>query len=163
MQLQTLTRYSAWANTLFFSALEALPAGEATKERPTVFKNMVHTFNHIYVIDSIFKAHLEGRPHHYTARNTPTPPPLAELRQLMETMDQWYIGYASALSARQHDERVRFQFVGGGDGVMSRDEIITHIVNHATYHRGTVADLMHQVPAKPPVVDLTVFLRDVPQ
>jgi uncharacterized damage-inducible protein DinB len=35
-------------------------------------------------------------------------------------------------------------------------------VNHKTYHRGQVADMMYQVPARPPVTDLPVFLRDVP-
>jgi len=39
---------------------------------------------------------------------------------------------------------------------------LRHVVNHTTYHRGFVADLFYQVPAKPPVTDLPVFLRDVP-
>ena len=46
---------------------------------------------------------------------------------------------------------------------MTRGEIILHIVNHTSYHRGFAADLFYQVPAKPPTTDLTVFLRDVPQ
>lgn len=46
---------------------------------------------------------------------------------------------------------------------MTREEIILHVVNHATYHRGFVADVFYQVPAKPPATDLPVFLRDVPQ
>ncbi len=43
---------------------------------------------------------------------------------------------------------------------MSRGEMIAHVVNHATYHRGFVADMMYQVPAMPPATDLPVFLRD---
>src|SRR5262249_59794265 len=74
-----LTRYKAWANEITFSTVAALPEGEATKPRPTLFKNIVHTLNHPLVIDSIFQAHLEGRPHGFTARNTPTHPPLDEL------------------------------------------------------------------------------------
>lgn len=161
--LKMLTRYNAWSDDLIFSALTALPEGEATKERPTRFKTMVNTLNHIYVIENIFQAHLQGRPHHYTARNTPTHPPLGELWSLVKTIDQWYVDYVAALPAEQFDERVRFEFVGGGDGAMSRREIIFHIVNHGTYHRGMVNDVMYQVPAKPPVIDLTVFLRDVAQ
>ncbi len=37
-----LTEYKAWANESTFSAVKALPEGEATKERLTRFKNMVH-------------------------------------------------------------------------------------------------------------------------
>jgi len=161
--LKMLTRYNAWSDEKIYSALMALPEGEATKERPTRFKTMVNNMNHLYVIQDIFKAHLQGRPHHYTARNTPTHPPLSDLWKMAETMDQWYIDYAASLSSDQLDERVPFQFVGGGDGIMSRREIILHIVNHGSYHRGMVHDVMYQVPAQPPAVDLTVFLRDVAQ
>ena len=72
-----LTRYNAWSNTLWYDAIAALPAGEALKPRTSLFKNMVHMLNHNYVIDRIFQAHLEGREHGYSARNTPDHPPLA--------------------------------------------------------------------------------------
>jgi len=156
-----LTCYKAWADELIFKTLESLPSGEATKERPTRFKNMVHTLNHAYVIDCIFRAHLEGKPHHYTARNTPTHPPLPELWKLVKIIDQWYIDYAASLSSQQLSEDIRFDFVGGGGGIMSRREIILHVVNHGTYHRGFVGDMMYQVPVVPPATDLPVFLRDV--
>src|SRR6266540_1686155 len=68
---RTLTRYNKWADELIFGAVAKLPAGEATKIRTTLFKNIVHTLNHVYVIDRIFQAHLEGREHGFTARNTP--------------------------------------------------------------------------------------------
>ena len=55
-----LTRYNRWANALMLDAVAKLPPGEAAKERTTLFKNIVHTLNHNYVIDAIFQAHLEG-------------------------------------------------------------------------------------------------------
>ena len=78
--IRTLTRYMAWANDRIFDAVAALPEGEATKPRRSVFKNIVHTLNHGYVIDLIFQAHLEGREHGFMARNTAEHPPLEELR-----------------------------------------------------------------------------------
>jgi uncharacterized damage-inducible protein DinB len=38
--------------------------------------------------------------------------------------------------------------------------MLLHVVNHTSYHRGFVADLFYQVPARPPITDLTVYLRD---
>jgi uncharacterized damage-inducible protein DinB len=163
MRLGMLTRYNAWADSLVFAALQSLPEGEAAKGRPTRFGNMIHTLNHVYVIDCIFKAHLERQPHHFKARNTPTHPPLPELWNAVKSIDQWYIDYSTALSDERLAERIEFQFIGGGAGVMSRKDMLLHVVNHGTYHRGIVADLMYQVPAAPPVTDLTVFLRDVAQ
>jgi uncharacterized damage-inducible protein DinB len=159
--LQTLTRYKAWANERMLSAMASLPEGEATRERKTHFGHMVHTLNHVYVIDCIFQAHMLGRPHHFQARNTPTHPPLAELAQAAHAVDRWYIDYVGTVRDETLSERIRFRFIGGGEGIMSRADMVIHVVNHATYHRGMVTEMMYQVPATPPVTDMTVFLRDV--
>ena len=157
---RTLTRYNAWANELIFAAVAALPEGEATKPRRSVFKNMVHTLNHGYVIGRIFRAHLEGREHGYTARNTESHPPLAELWRAQQDLDRWYVATYDAMDEARLNEKVPFTFVGGGEGVMTRGEILQHLVNHTTYHRGFVAQMIHDVPARPPTTDLTVYLRD---
>ena len=158
-----LTRYNAWANQVFYDAVEALPEGEAVKVRPTLFKNIVHTLNHNYVIDSIFRAHIEGREHGYGARNTQDHPPLAELRAAQATFDAWFVTWGDTLGAAALEEEISFTFVGGGDGRMRRGDIVQHLVNHTSYHRGFAADMFFQVPARAPTTDITVFLRDVRQ
>ncbi|GAB2894785.1 DinB family protein [Microbulbifer echini] len=159
--VRTLTKYKAWADELTFSAVSKLPEGEAIKKRQTRFGNMIHTLNHVYVIDDIFKAHLLGNSHGYTARNTETHPSLEHLWEMQNAMDSWYVEYAEKISEKSLSEIVNFQFVGGGEGAMSRADMIIHVVNHSTYHRGFVGDLMYQVPATPPANDFPVFLRDI--
>ena len=156
-----LTRYNAWADRLIHEAVARLPEGEATKPRQSVFKSMAHTLNHVYVINRIFQAHLEGREHGYAARNTETHPPLAELWRAQQEIDEWFVAWSDALTEADLEKEVAFTFVGGGQGLMTRGEILLHIVNHTTYHRGFVADFFYQVPARPPTTDLTVFLTDV--
>jgi uncharacterized damage-inducible protein DinB len=156
-----LTRYKAWANDIVYTAVAGLPEGEALKPRPTTFQNMVHTLNHLYVVDRIFQAHLEGKDHGYTARNTPTTPSLDELWRNVQALDAWYIARYDELSDAALAEDIRFQFVGGGDGVMTRGEILMHLVNHGTYHRGFVGDMLNQAQVRPRATDLTVYLRDV--
>jgi uncharacterized damage-inducible protein DinB len=160
-----LTRYNAWANRLIFDAVAALPPAEATKERQSLFRNMVHTLNHNYVIDRIWQAHLERRSHGYEARNTKEHPPLAELWKSQQEIDRWYIAWSDALSDQALDEKMSFTLIGGNPGVMTRGEILLHVVNHTSYHRGFVADLFYQVPggARPPTTDLPVYLRESPQ
>lgn len=159
--IRTLTRYNAWADRLIYAAVAELPEGEATRPRATLFRNMVLTLNHNYIIDRIFQAHLEGREHGYTARNTPEHPPLAELGAAQAVLDDWYIAWSDRVTPGALEERIEFSFVDGGEGAMTRAEMILHVVNHTTYHRGFVADLFYQVPARPPTTDLPVFLRDV--
>lgn len=157
-----LTRYNAWADKLIFDAVAGLPDGEATKPRTSLFKNIVHTLNHNYIIDLIFQAHLQGSDHGFTARNTAEHPALDELWRAQQKLDDWYIAWSDGMTDAALSEKVSFTFVGGGQGIMTRNEILLHVVNHTTYHRGFVADLFYQVPAKPPITDLPVFLRDVP-
>jgi uncharacterized damage-inducible protein DinB len=155
-----LTRYNHWANKVMFDAVAALPEGEATKERKSLFKNMVHTLNHNYVIGLIWQAHLQGRDHGMTARNTPDHPPLAELWKKQQTIDDWYIRWSDELTNEKLDTPVHFTLIGGNKGVMTEREILTHIVTHSSYHRGFVADLFFQVPARAPQMDLPIFLRE---
>ena len=156
-----LTRYNAWANQQIFDSVAGLAPGEATKERQSLFRNMVHTLNHNYVIDQIWQAHLEGRDHGFSARNTREHPPLDELRVKQDAIDAWYVRWSDSLTPEALDEEVRFTLIGGTPGVMTRGEILLHVVNHTTYHRGFVADLFYQVPAKPPTTDLPVYLREI--
>jgi uncharacterized damage-inducible protein DinB len=158
--LRMFARYKAWANGITYTAVRALPDGEALRPRQTRFGNMVHTLNHVYVIDDIFKAHLQGTKHGYTARNTKDTPPLEDLWRSVQAMDAWYIDYADALTEQDLGEMIHFEFVGGGDGAMTREEMLLHIVNHGTYHRGFVADMLFQAGAASPANDLPVFLRD---
>jgi len=155
-----LARYNAWANKLIFDAVAALPPGEAIKERQSLFKNMVHTLNHNYVIDLIWQAHLEGRDHGFEARNTKTHPPLDELWRAQQTVDDWYIAWSDALTDAALGEEVNFTLIGGNPGVMTRGEILLHVVNHTAYHRGFVGDMFFQVPARAPTTDLPVYLRE---
>lgn len=112
--LKMLVRYKAWANALTFDTVMSLPAGEALRQRPTRFGNMVHTLNHVYVVDDIFKHHLQGRKHGYTARNTEQTPALDDLRCAVEEMDRWYIEQVDNWSPEALAQVVHFEFVGGG-------------------------------------------------
>ena len=158
--VRMMTHYMAWANTKMFNSVSRISDGEIVKERQTLFGNIAHTFNHILVVHNIFQAHLEGKSHPYTARNTETSPPIAEVRDQLEKMDQYYVALAGQLSQVELDEVINFTFVGGGDGAMTRLEILLHLVNHSTYHRGFISDMLYQVPHKGDNNDLPVFLRD---
>jgi uncharacterized damage-inducible protein DinB len=158
--VRMMTHYMAWANKVMLASVARLPPAEIVKPRAALFGTIAHTFNHILVIEDIFRCHLEGRPHGYAKRNTETSPPFDEVRNGLETMDRYYVELAERLSPAELGETIRFEFVGGGAGAMTRMEILLHLANHATYHRGFVSDMLSQVPFSTDANDLTVFLRD---
>jgi len=158
--LKMFTQYKRWANKTSYNALAQVGDEELHKQRQTNFKTIISTLNHVYVVDDIFKAHLTGTEHPYQQRNTEQRCSFNQLSDKQLQMDLWYIDYVDALVSNDSEQRISFEYVGGGSGNMSIGDIILHIVNHNTYHRGFVSDMMYQIPIKPAANDLTVFLRD---
>lgn len=159
-QLQMLTRYRRWANRLLFQALAPMPEVALAAPQPIVFGSLLRTLNHVHCMDLVWQAHLLGVPHGSTSRNPEDCPGFAPLRSAQEHIDDWYVRYAQTLSEQDAKECIRFSFIGGGAGEMSRGDMLLHVVNHATYHRGHVAAMMYGLSVPPPTTDLPVFLRD---
>ena len=157
--VQTLSRYKAWANDLLYSAVAELPERDVTAARSIVFGSILRTLNHVYAMDHVWKAHLQGNSHGLTTRNPEACPPLDELSIIQRDIDRWYIDYVDSLPATKFNESVAFTFIGGGTGSMSREAIVLHVVNHATYHRGHIAAMMCECSTEPPTTDFPVFLR----
>ena len=65
------------------------------------------------------------------------------------------------LFGQELNEKVLFNFVDGGSGEMNRSDILLHIVNHQTFHRGHLSDMLYQSGYEPPSIDLPVFHRNV--
>lgn len=155
-----LTRYKAWADNLLLSALSSLSNTELTGPRPIIFGSLIRTLNHSYQMDHVWKCHLLGKPHGLTTRNPEDCPELEELIVGQRSIDEWYVNYADTIAKNEPEEIVEFEFIGGGAGQMTRRDILLHVVNHTTYHRGHIAGLLYQLNISPPVTDFPVFLRE---
>ncbi|WLG48060.1 DinB family protein [Pseudomonas sp. FP1742] len=157
-----LTDYKRWADQRLFDSLMALPPEELNRKRRSVFNNMIGTLNQIYVVDCIWQAHLEGRGHDFKTSHDLLHTELPELRMAQQEIDQWFCGWSSAQTEESLDKPIEFTSVSGESGVMSAGAILLHVVNHASYHRGWVVQMYAEIPAMPPITDLSVFLREVP-
>lgn len=156
--LQQLVRYKAWADDRLFSTIVTLPDNEISRERPTTFKTIGRTLHHTLIVEEMFRAHLEGRPHGYEARTNDTPPAMAELRRQVSAMNDWWSDHVGGLGDADVTRSIDFTFVEGGRGSMTVLEIVLHIVQHAAYHRGYVDDMLYQIPVIPQATDLPVYL-----
>ncbi len=153
--LQSLFAYKAWANEELFAALAEVDA----TAHPDEARSAIRILNHVHVVDHIFRAHLEGRPHSYEATNTKETPALATLAAAVKALDAWYLDYVKALPPAALSERVRFVFTDGDAGLMSREEILLHVVTHGGYHRGAAGQVMRAASAAPPRDLYTRFLH----
>jgi uncharacterized damage-inducible protein DinB len=154
-------RYNAWADKVMFDAVAELPPGEADKERRTLFKTMVRTLNHNYLIDVMWQAHIEGRDHGFARRDVVLHPELGKLWDAQQAMNRWFTDWADAQSEAALAEECRFTLTGGNTGMMTRGEVLFHVINHHTYHRGWVCEMFFEVPRQPPTLDLPVYRREM--
>ncbi|MBH1392577.1 damage-inducible protein DinB [Stenotrophomonas maltophilia] len=159
--LEMLALYRGWANHLLFESAAKLPGSEIDAPRPMPFGSILKLLKHSYTIDRTFQAHLIGEPHGFTSRITPLHMTLEELRDNQRHMDEWYVAWSRRQTIESITEQVPFEFIGGGRGCMSRMEILLHVVNHSTYHRGYLSKVMQNLVDRVPATDLTIFVRDV--
>ena len=158
--LRQLTRYTQWADDVVLTNTAQLPIEALEAERDTLFGSIAGTFDHILVVAEMFEAHLEGRTHPHTARRRAHPLPFAEVADRLRAMDAQFVARADAWDEEALAEPIEFTFVDGGAGRMTRAEILMHLANHATYHRGFVSTLIYPSPVDSRANDYTVFLRD---
>ncbi len=153
--------YTQWADDIMLRAAEQLPDSELERPRETLFGSIAGTFDHILVVTEIFRAHLEARSHLHTARKRHSVLPFTQIASRLRRSNRHFVWLAQSMSDAELTKQVSFHFVDGGAGTMSREDILLHLANHATYHRGFVSTLLFTTAARPEASDLSVFLRDV--
>ena len=163
LDLRMLARYNAWANGLLYERLGAVSEDVLTAPHPGPLGGILGMLGHIHAVGLIWKAHLTGGRHGLTIRNLDPLPPLVELSGMQSTLDRWYIDFATTQSAASLAETVRFSFLDGGAGAMRRIDMLQHVVQHGSYHRGNIGTLLWAAGSRPPTMDLPVYIRDVVQ
>ncbi|QEI07543.1 damage-inducible protein DinB [Pigmentiphaga aceris] len=148
----SLFKYQAWANDAFLQALDTLHASD---ERHTAIRIM----NHCHVVNLMFKGHLSGVPHGFSANNTLDTPTPQDLRTAMASVDSWYLNYAATVTATELAEPITFVFSDGDSGCMTREEMLLHVATHGTYHRGEVGRVLKQIKVAPPWDTFAVHLH----
>ncbi len=159
-RLQMLMAYTTWANARVYASVAGLPATALTAPTPVFAGSILRTLHHVYLIDAVWQARLTGTAHPYTSRNPETAPPFPELRAAQHLLDDWYVHYARGLRVQATAGRVDFEFIGGGQGSMTRAEILLHVANHTSYHRGHLTAMLAPLGVPLPTTDLPVYLRD---
>ena len=153
--LHSLFGQKAWANAELFQLLSTLP----TEQNSAILHSAIRTLNHIYVVDRIFQAHLEGQPHGYAFTNTEDTPLLDELGFSVAETDAWFKNYAETISESALQKLIHFKFTDGDSGTMTCEEILLHVITHGAYHRGNVGQLLKSISVAPPRDLYTKFLH----
>lgn len=153
--LSSLFAQKSWANRELFNAVADVSLAEHETSRHTA----IRTLNHIHVVDKIFRGHLLGEKHSYTATNTTKTPELGELDFEVAETDAWFERYVGTVGDAELATSLHFQFTDGDSGTMTRQEMLFHVLTHGAYHRGNVGQVLKAISVAPPRDLLTRFLH----
>ena len=147
--------YSHWASHKLLTYALTLPEEDVAKHIGNSHGSLLRTFQHTYYAD---------RAWFHRLNNTPRPgsdfedagagPSLAELDR-----DWWPLLTRFEQIARNGDPLgvLRYKNLKGEPFERPIWQVILHIVNHGTYHRGQIASMMRQQGHQPPSTDLIYY------
>ncbi|MFK7912267.1 MAG: DinB family protein [Pseudomonadales bacterium] len=148
--------YKQWADQRSVAAVATM--GASAQAEPRAFA--LQQLNHIVIVEELFRARLGAEPEPHQATNTVVVPELAALKARLDTSNTWYAAYVATLSASAHDQVIAFRFADGQPGSMSRLEILFHIINHASYHRGAIGHALDRAQAQRPADTYPLFIHE---
>ena len=149
--------YNAWANERVYDACAPLSDEERKRRRPSFFGSIHRTLNHILVGDRVWLSRLDGKPHGVTSLDQELYADFAELRA------------ARRRGGRAPERRDRHLRRGRRNSyspiaawrrrgqVRPMVQVLGHLFNHQTHHRGQVHGLLSDTPVAPPSLDLISF------
>ena len=162
--IQVLFEYDRWANERVLRAATALSNEQFTRDLGGSFRSVRDTLVHILGGDWIWLVYWKEPPL--------SPEALAELRarrdtvirpELFPDIDALRLKWAEV-------EREQADFVDGlsdeslaqaipfRSGQVQLRQLIQHVVNHSTYHRGQVTLMLRQLGAEPVATDFHLFV-----
>ena len=162
--IRLLYEYDRWANNRVLQAASALSAEQFTRDLRGSFRSVRDTLVHII-----------GGEWGWLAYWKEPSPGSAFLTDLWDRHDvlfnpDGFPNIASVKSKWAEVEREQIEFVNGVTNEslkkmfpirtteVSLANLMQHLANHSTYHRGQVASMMRQLRAEPIATDFHVFL-----
>lgn len=128
-------KYKIWADERTMQAITHINQSEF----PDIYRFVLQQINHMVIVEELFKSRLLriAAPHKNT--NSDVVPEYDELKQRLIESGKWYQSYISKIDERNKRDVLAFTFVDRKNGSMSVEEILFHVVNHGSYHRGSIA------------------------
>jgi len=154
-----LYQYNAWANHRTMDACDSIPTAQFTRELESSFRSVRDTLVHIFLVEWLWRERWLGNsPDKYPpATDFPT---LEAVRRRWAEVESNLLGYVAALKPEDLDRVVEHKTTAGVPQAAPLSQMLQHLVNHGTYHRGQIAAMLRQLDAKPISTDLIFFYRE---
>lgn len=156
--------YHVWANEKVFKHLKELPDDIFHQELQSVFPSISAVVSHIYLVDQIWFAVMSGKSYDEIGSsiagvnervNGRGPKAMAALFAEAAKERRLFLTNQKDLDASMTIHHPEF---GSLDTCLS--ELVQHVVNHGTYHRGNISAMLNQLGYKGVPTDYIFYLYE---
>ena len=149
--------FMRWADQKLLNAVRAIDPVVASHAAGVSFESMTGTVQHIYRAERVWFRRVNGEPNcQITEVETPSLEELAELwPQLLEGWRVW----GAELNTDGWFRSILSRNSAGVESRLPFWQIVLHVVNHGSYHRGQVISMLRQAAAPVISTDLIAYYR----
>jgi uncharacterized damage-inducible protein DinB len=151
-------RFNQWATGQILDETVPLPSEQLMKDLGGSFSCVYNTLIHLYRADCIWYDRLNGVP---TAALDAYEAPgcTYDLQAAWNEMLGKMVAWAEPLSEEDWNRDRTYKTLAGVPMVTPLWQMVLHIVNHGTHHRGQITHMLRQLGQKPVNLDLIGYYR----
>jgi len=150
--------YTAWASLRLVAAASRLSPEGLNHDFRTADRSILETLVHVFAADRLWLSRLAGAPDPGFVGDADRS--LAALESAWPAvLDSWQ-KWAGELTGAMALGDVAYIDRAGRSWNQPLWQLVLHVVNHGTHHRGQVAGFLRALGHTPPVLDLTCFYRE---
>lgn len=158
---EMMAEYNAWANVRLYGMARHLTDEQYRRDVGAFFNSLHGTLNHILVADLIWMYRLTGSGDHPRKLNEILFEDLESLWSARQREDQRIIDFVRTLSDVQLQEAFEYRMLNGSAQRDQRCEVLAHMFNHQTHHRGQAHAILTALGvAEPDPLDLLIMQRE---
>ena len=156
--VRLLYEYNSWANRRALDACATLSTEQLTRKLGSSYPSVRDTLTHIMFVEWLWLERWNGR--------SPAGPPSGDFPDLSAVRARWQeiendlLKFVAALSAPDLERVVTYRNTKGNPFSDRMWQMLQHLVNHGTYHRGQITTMLRQLGATPVATDLIAFYRE---
>ena len=151
--------YSAWASHRLVTAAAKLPSEDLTRDLGTADRSVLGTLAHILAADRVWLSRLARTP--YPGFVTDADRNLTVLQTDWPPLHERWIAWVQGLTDESAQAVLDYTDLKGKEWRQPVWQLVLHVVNHATHHRGQVSGFLRSMGHTPPAVDLIYYYREL--
>jgi uncharacterized damage-inducible protein DinB len=157
--LRAMLDYHYWARDRLLDALDPLTADQLNRDLGSSFKSIRETVIHTYAAEWAWHSRWQG---HSPTALLPADqfPDIAAVRRAWSQHEGDMRAFLDGLGEDGVSRVFEYTLISGQAGASPLWQMLQHVVNHASYHRGQVTTMLRQLgatPAKP--MDMIAYYR----